>query len=273
MSMWTKLGVSAAMVLALAGVPALQGGVVDSAAVYQIEDGDGIVDGNGDPDIEVTAVGLDAVPRVSGDANTYQHDIVWLFELEDMASATSANVSLGYRRDVSINPTDPASGGSLEQTVALYVSNTTRDSAEATEDDYIAPGNDPTPDTSAWTLLQLDFVVGEKSGFGTPPGTNVSLSAAGQANLLAVLNDIYAGGYEGGKYIAIAAVEDSNGVTGTHDRFEFTATGGKTDKDTDEFVPHVPGGHYQLEVVPVPEPATMGLLGLGGLVALRRRRR
>lgn len=233
-----RLNFGLVMVVALAAVPAAQGGIVDSAAEYQLENSS-------------TANAKDPGDRlrVGLPDNGYDDQIVWLFELEDMDSATAADVSLAYKREVSISP------NGVQPTVALYVSNLTRGTAEATTTDYITPGDDPTP-PGGWTLLQLDFATQS-----TTEATNIGLNTTGRATLLGVLNNIYTSGYSGGEYIAIAAVADTNGISGVDegsDRYEF--------KDG-----AFSGAHYQLEVVP--EPATMSLLAIGGLAGLLRRKR
>jgi hypothetical protein len=142
----------------------------------------------------------------------------------------------------------------------LFVRNELRDSDSVTTADWIGPvdtaGNDnEVLNPSGWTLIQRAFVTGDLAN-----NLPVTLNATGQQNLKDFINGqaSYAG-----KYIVLGLGFDGNseGLAGGV-RFEFP--GSASDGD---------GAEITNQLTLVPEPATMSLLGLGGLVALRRRRR
>ncbi len=127
------------------------------------------------------------------------------------------------------------------------------------EGDYLAP-MDYTGGIGMWTMIQDDYFT---EGIGNE--TAVSLSAAGASALKTFLQGYYDGTPSGGDYLVANFALDLNDDTlaaDGHDKYNINIS---------------PGGSgdsiYSMTIETIPEPATMSLLGLGGLVALRRRRR
>lgn len=229
-------------ILALLLVASSASSAVTTEAVGRYNLDQTTVDSKGDP-------GVLTVANDDGwGATRVQHQAIWVFELQDLGGQEilAADLGIAYLRDVNI-VTD-------EQTLDLFVRNSLGATGDVTTSDYIAQADDPNP--VGWTLLQDDFITGDTAG-----ATVQTLSATGQANLLTYLKD----NYVAGQYLLISAAMDTNGVTGNFDRFEFNTVNSRVDGDP-------PIGQDELIVDVVPEPTTMGILGLGLLGLIKRRR-
>ena len=130
-----------------------------------------------------------------------------------------------------------------------------RSSAAVLASDFYAG---PTPDPTDATLLQADFLT-----FGASGGSeDVETNAAADATLLDYLNAQYANGAEGGDFVFFRLNPDVATTPNNFERYQIAA------EENNTFSP----AELTIETV-VPEPGTMALVGVAGLLALGRRRR
>lgn len=177
-----------------------------------------------------------------------------VYQLPDLSALTgpisidAVNLEMEVR-DVQVEDT--------RSTAALFVQ--IRSNNTVTSADYLAP-SDYTGDTGSWTAIQLDYFTSDMSD-----EDNVSLSVAGQSALQSVLSTYYAGNPTGGDYLIAGFALDLNGAT--------LATEGNDKYNINVRDSQSPNAIFPLTITATPEPATLGLLGLGGIGMLIRRRR
>jgi hypothetical protein len=180
-----------------------------------------------------------------------------VYALPDLTGKTtieSADLMIEMRAEKLDDTNDPPTA-----TGAVFVRTST---GAPTSSDFIAPTDfDGTNTPAGWTLLQLDLFTP-----GMASGTDVSLSTAGQDALKSFLQGYYTGTPAGGDYLIANFAMDLNSDTldtgaDVQDKYNVNVT---NDRDGETFFP--------LTINAVPEPATMALMGLGGLAFLRRRR-
>lgn len=110
-------------------------------------------------------------------------------------------------------------------------------------------------------LIQSDFLDGESPGW-------IENSAAATVDLVAFLNSLYDAGAEAGDYailrISSRFLNDGSDADNRAFNDRYTFNHGWDDNDVDD--------RPLLSITGIPEPSTLVLLGLGGLLLMKRRR-
>jgi hypothetical protein len=185
---------------------------------------------------------------------------IFIFQLPDNPGAvSSANLAFTIHGQTSgsnyVSFSKDLYGFGYRSTPTIDATGTTQDSVDYFEGAF---GTDPSATAIQESILTS--AASQSSAPSMPNGTRVETDATGDSNLVTFLNTVYANGAQAGDYVFFR-LNDQKDINTNVGRYYTLASA----EDT--------ANAPELSITFVPEPTSLGLLGIGGLMLLSRRRK